>query len=371
MPGIPPPVICLNRALLESRATWIAAAPSRATSSPSSTPLTTSVKSKLPSPSRTTRASKTPFALMKTTPGRVRVRMGNSPRCCGLVVSPRCPGAPGCALAGRVPARSGDADGRDARCCGARSTSPCMTRRISRGGPGILSPGPPVLAPALPPKAEAICAWICAATLSELRPSELASIGASRVVRTASLGTATTFSRRSTSTDASPFMPGLSNPSALERLMSTGNIVTLCVTTACGSIFSTVPRNGRSGYASTVTVASCPGCTLPMSVSLNRARMRTLLRSAILSSVVPPPNELVADVITWPNETVFSITVPVTGARTVASSSRCFAMSREVRARITEALELAKSIAAVSFSCAVTMRCLNRSSDRRFCASET
>ena len=98
--------------------------------------------------------------------------------------------------------------------------------------------------------------------------------------------------------ETSPFMPGLRNPSRLSRDTITGNIVTLCCTTACGSIFSTVPWNGRSGYASTVTRAGCPARTLPISVSFTRARTRTLVRSAILSSVVPPDTEPVADAMT-------------------------------------------------------------------------
>ena len=63
----------------------------------------------------------------------------------------------------------------------------------------------------------------------------------------ASVGTAITSVRVSVSMDTSPFMPGMRSPSTLDTEMSTGNIVTLCCTTACGSIFSTVPANGRSG----------------------------------------------------------------------------------------------------------------------------
>ena len=84
---------------------------------------------------------------------------------------------------------------------------------------------------------------------------------ASRVLRTASFGTASTLLRWSTSTLVSPFMPGLSSPSRFWRVTSTGNIVTFCWTTACGSIFSTTPVKRRSGYASTVTVAVWPGFT--------------------------------------------------------------------------------------------------------------
>ncbi len=163
-------------------------------------------------------------------------------------------------------------------------------------------------------------------------------------------------------------MPGFSRPSSLESEMSTGNIVTFCCTTACGSTFSTFPRNGRSGKASTVTVASWPAAICPMSVSLTSARARTRWRLAILRMVDPPPTDDVPAWMTWPSDTVFSMTVPSTGARTVASSSRVCARSSEVRARTKAAVELAKSRLAVSFSCAVMMRWLNRSSERCFCA---
>ena len=67
-------------------------------------------------------------------------------------------------------------------------------------------------------------------------------------------------------------MPGSSSPASFAIEISTGNIVTDCCTTACGSIFSTLPWNDAVGNASTVTVATWPGCTLPMSVSLTSAR---------------------------------------------------------------------------------------------------
>ena len=57
-------------------------------------------------------------------------------------------------------------------------------------------------------------------------------------------------------------MPGRSSPSRLSIRTSTGNIVTFCSITAWGSILSTVPSNGRLGYASTVTVARWPGLDL-------------------------------------------------------------------------------------------------------------
>ncbi len=53
----------------------------------------------------------------------------------------------------------------------------------------------------------------------------------------------------------SPFMPGISRPSLLLILTSTGKNVTPCVTTACGSTFSTTPSNVRSGNASTLHAA--------------------------------------------------------------------------------------------------------------------
>ena len=117
--------------------------------------------------------------------------------------------------------------------------------------------------------------------------------------------------------------------------MSTGNIVTLCCTTACGSIFSTVPKNGRSGKASIVTFTSWPGLSPPTSVSFTRARLRTFDRSAICTSVVPPPTALSDEVMIVPSETFFVMIVPEIGARTTASSSRCRAMSSEARAPTT------------------------------------
>ena len=78
-----------------------------------------------------------------------------------------------------------------------------------------------------------------------------------------------------------------------------------------------------------------------MSVSLKSARTRTFVRSAILSRIVPPLALFVADAMTWPNETGFSMMVPATGAETTASSTRCFAMSTVDRERISAATELA------------------------------
>ena len=89
----------------------------------------------------------------------------------------------------------------------------------------------------------------------------------------------------------------------------TGNIVTFCWTVSLGSILSTVPWNGWLGYASTVTLARCPGWILPMSVSSIGVETWTRLRSAILSKVVPPPTLDVADEITWPRDTSISMIV--------------------------------------------------------------
>ena len=131
-------------------------------------------------------------------------------------------------------------------------------------------------------------------------------------------------------TETSPFMPGRRTPLSFETDISTGKFVTDCTTTACGSTFSTRPVKVRWGKASTVTVAAWPGFTLPTSVSATMARSRTLLKSAILRSVVPPLADDVAEEMTWPLETGCSRTVPEIGARTVASSRRCRASSRSV-----------------------------------------
>jgi hypothetical protein len=62
---------------------------------------------------------------------------------------------------------------------------------------------------------------------------------------------------------------------------------------------------------------------------------------AIVSSVVPPLTDDVAEEITVPTETGLLITVPATCARTLASSSRSWAMSRFVRAVTTADCALA------------------------------
>ncbi len=115
--------------------------------------------------------------------------------------------------------------------------------------------------------------------------------------------------------------------------------------------------NVQAGLAATVTVAARPACTFAMSVSLKCARTRTVVRSAILSSVVPAPIEPVDDVITEPSETVFSITVPSIGARTVASSRRCSARSRAASARTSADCALELSDTPCWNSASVITRC--------------
>ena len=171
--------------------------------------------------------------------------------------------------------------------------------------------------------------------------------------------------------ETSPFMPGLRNPSLLSSEIITGNIVTLCCTTACGSIFSTIPWNGRSGYASTVTRAGWPARTFPISVSFTNARTRTLVRSAICSKVVPPDTEPVADAITCPSDTGLAMIVPLTGATTVASSSRCLAKSRFVVARTIAPCAWVSVNCALSYSGVVITPVLNISSARFFAACAT
>ena len=83
--------------------------------------------------------------------------------------------------------------------------------------------------------------------------------------------------------------------------------------------------NVRFGYASTFTDAVCPAFTFPMSLSLTSVQSYTWPRSAIVSSVVPPPTVFVAELMTCPSDTSFSITVPAIGARIVTSSSAIFA----------------------------------------------
>ena len=89
-------------------------------------------------------------------------------------------------------------------------------------------------------------------------PSTDAALAASRCVRSAAFGTASTPVALPTAMLTSAFMPGLSRPSRLLMRTSTGNIVTLEMVSACGSILITSPMNGRFGNASTVTRASMP-----------------------------------------------------------------------------------------------------------------
>ncbi len=114
-------------------------------------------------------------------------------------------------------------------------------------------------------------------------------------------------------------------------------MVTFCCTVACGSIFRTLPSNGRLGYASTVIVERRPGDTLPMSVSSTSARICTVSRFAILNRMVPPPTSVVGDEITVPSSTFFVMMVPASGARSFVSFMRSRAFSRSDCARITEA----------------------------------
>ena len=86
-------------------------------------------------------------------------------------------------------------------------------------------------------------------------PNMRATGASSFVARIASIGTCRTFLRSAAFTVTSPFMPGMSSPSLLLMLTSTGKNVTPCVTTACGSIFSSMPSKVRPANASTATVA--------------------------------------------------------------------------------------------------------------------
>jgi hypothetical protein len=169
----------------------------------------------------------------------------------------------------------------------------------------------------------------------------VAAVAASRGVRTASSGTASTPSRRSTRIDTSEFIPGISAPSSLASRTSTGKNVTLCCTVARGSTFSTVPRKVRPGYASTVTRTCCPARTFPMSLSLTSVESYTVARSASVSSTVPPLGELTLDATTVPGATLRAITVPALGARMVTSSSAMRARSSCVRAAVSDDCALA------------------------------
>ena len=97
--------------------------------------------------------------------------------------------------------------------------------------------------------------------------------------------------------------------------------------------------------------------------------MRMRLRSAILSRVVPPLTEEVADEIICPADTSCSRMVPGPGARTVASARRWRAPARSARARTSCASALASSRVALSCSPAVMTCWANSSSVRRFWAA--
>ena len=124
--------------------------------------------------------------------------------------------------------------------------------------------------------------------LSTSRPSAIAAGPTSVVFTIALLGTTSTFTASSTITSTSAFMPGFNSPPRLSMLTMTGNIVTFCSTVACGSIFLIAPRKMRSGNASTVTFATMPGASWPMSVSSTSVRTCISCRFAIRNSVVPP-----------------------------------------------------------------------------------
>jgi hypothetical protein len=107
------------------------------------------------------------------------------------------------------------------------------------------------------------------------------------------------------------------------------------LTRACGSIFKTVPSNGRLGNASTVIVTGIPDCTLPTSVSSTSASTCTVSRFAILRMTVPPPTSRVGLDITVPSTASSSSTVPVFGARTWVSSIASLAVWRLASALTT------------------------------------
>ena len=204
-------------------------------------------------------------------------------------------------------------------------------------------------------------------------PSAVATTaGSSRTVRTASSGTASTFSGASTDEiETSPFMPGSSRPFSFAIEISTGNMVTDCWTTACGSIFSTVALERPVGERVHRDRRVMPGRTLPMSVSLTSARIRMRLRSAILSSVVPPldrrgrrgdhlprRDELLED---GPGDRRAHGGVVARLARDVEVGARLD--ERRLRVRVGRASR-------VSCSSARDHLCANSSSARFFCAPE-
>ncbi len=185
----------------------------------------------------------------------------------------------------------------------------------------------------------------------------------------AAFGTATTSSRRAIRTWTSAFIPGLSRPSGLSSRTSTGNIVTFCSTTACGSILRTVPAKVRLGYASTVTWAGSPALIWPMSVSSTSVRTCISVRSAIWKRVVPPEMFWLADWMIWPTSTLFWMIVPSSGARIVTSLIRSRASSRFVCALTNCERAFATSNSVFSNSCSVITLAARSSSERRRWAS--
>ncbi len=92
-----------------------------------------------------------------------------------------------------------------------------------------------------------------------------------------------------------------------------------------------------SGYASTVTDASMPGFSMPMSVSSTSVRTCMSPRSAITKSVVPPDTFCEADWMTTPSSTFFWMIVPSIGATIRTSLSWSWARLKFVFARTSAA----------------------------------
>jgi len=116
---------------------------------------------------------------------------------------------------------------------------------------------------------------------------------------------------------------------------------------------------GLSGVALSVVAIASSVPSAPSGYVLARqlggdapllARILTFDKSAIRRIVVPPLAEDVAEVITMPSDTGFSIMVPFVGAVTVASASLSFAIERFVRALIRAASALANASVAASIS---------------------
>ena len=148
-------------------------------------------------------------------------------------------------------------------------------------------------------------------------------------------------------------MPGFKTWPAFGMFTSTGNIVTFCVTVACGSIFRTLPSNVRLGNASTVMVTGMPDCTFPTSVSSTSADTCTVSRFAILRMTVPPPTSFVGLEITVPRTASSSSTVPVIGAPRCVSSMASFIVWRVAWAVTTAACAVAEVSCAESYPACV------------------